>query len=98
MPTSFDRNIAYTYGKIAKVLVENSLTGFCTSARGLVETPENWFPLALPISHIFELKEKSNNYFIQANTESINLLLIVQMLTSNLQALRPLRMPEETGN
>jgi len=74
MPTSFDRNIAYTYGKIAKVLVENSLTGFCTSARGLVETPENWFPLALPISHIFELKEKSNIHFIQANTESISLL------------------------
>lgn len=98
MPTSFDRNIAYTYGKIAKVLVENSLTGFCTSARGLVETPENWFPLALPISHIFELKEKSNIHFIQANTESISLLLTVQTSISNLQALRPLRKPEETGN
>jgi len=39
MPTCFDRNIAYTYGKIAKILVENNLTGYCTSARGLVGTP-----------------------------------------------------------
>ena len=61
MPTRFDRNLAFTYGRIARILVENSLTGYCSSARGLVETPKNWFPLAIPISHIFELKEKSKD-------------------------------------
>lgn len=53
MPTRFDRNLAFTYGRIARVLVENSLTGYCTSARGLVEQAKSWFPLAIPISHIF---------------------------------------------
>ena len=59
MPTRFDRNVAFTYGRIARILVENSLTGYCTSLRGLVGSPKSWFPLAIPISHIFEIKEKS---------------------------------------
>lgn len=59
MPSRFDRNLAYTYGRIARTLVENGLTGYCSSARGLVEPASRWFPVAIPISHIFEIKEKS---------------------------------------
>ena len=60
MPSPFDRNIAFTSGRIARILVENNLSGYCSSVRGLVGPPSSWFPLAIPISHICKLKEKSN--------------------------------------
>ena len=36
MPSKFDQNLAFTYGKIGRILVEQKLTGYCSSARGLV--------------------------------------------------------------
>jgi hypothetical protein len=56
LPTRFDRNVAFTYGRIARLLVEKQLTGYCSSARGLVGAPETWFPLAIPTSHILQIK------------------------------------------
>jgi len=64
MPSPFDRNVAFTYGRIAKIMIEKGLTGYCSSARGLVEPPASWFPLAIPISHICHLKEKSTHKII----------------------------------
>jgi len=56
IPSRFDRSLAFTYGRIGRILVEQRLTGYCSSARGLVEAPTSWFPLALPITHIFHIK------------------------------------------
>ena len=56
IPSPFDRNVAFTYGRIARIMVEQNLSGYCSSARGLVENPSSWFPLAIPISHICHLK------------------------------------------
>jgi 6-phosphofructokinase len=73
MPSPFDRNVAFTYGRISRILIEKGLSGYCSSARGLVEPAANWFPLAIPISHICQLKEKSILVPMQVNTESISL-------------------------
>lgn len=64
LPSHFDRNLAFTYGRIGRILVEQKLTGYCSSARGLVEPPPSWFPLAIPITHMFHLKEKSKSIYI----------------------------------
>jgi len=47
-----DRNLSFTYGKIAKNIIENGLTGFCPSVRGLTRPTKDWFPLAIPITHM----------------------------------------------
>jgi 6-phosphofructokinase len=39
IPSGLDRNLAYTYGKIAQKLIQNNLTGFCPSVRGLIKNP-----------------------------------------------------------
>ena len=52
IPSKLDRNLAFTYGKIAKILIENNLTGFCPSVRGLTRETKDWFPLAIPFTHM----------------------------------------------
>ena len=52
IPSKLDRNLAFTYGKIAKILIENNLTGFCPSVRGLTRETNDWFPLAIPFTHM----------------------------------------------
>jgi hypothetical protein len=39
------------------------LTGFCPSVRGLTRQTKDWFPLAIPFTHLLEIKEKSKNLF-----------------------------------
>jgi hypothetical protein len=77
-----DRNLAFTYGKIAKILIENGLTGFCPSVRGLTRDTKDWFPLAIPFTHMLEIKEKSKiNLIFKVNMASTNRLFVLQMLT-----------------
>jgi 6-phosphofructokinase len=60
IPSRLDQNLSYTYGRISKNLIENNLTGFCPSVRGLTRPAKDWFPLAIPFTHLLEIKEKSN--------------------------------------
>ena len=39
------------------------MTGFCPSVRGLTRQTKDWFPLAIPFTHLLEIKEKSKNLF-----------------------------------
>ena len=98
IPTQFDRNLAFTYGRIARILVEQKITGYSSSARGLVEAPNSWFPLALPITHMFNIKDKSTLILTQANTDSTNLSSTLLTSTSNLPVLKNSSIRGKSGN
>jgi 6-phosphofructokinase len=59
LPSRLDQNLAVTYGRIARVLVLHNMTGFCPSVRGLTRPASEWFPIAIPFTHMLKLKEKS---------------------------------------
>jgi hypothetical protein len=64
--------LSFTYGKIAKKLVQNNLTGYCPSVRGLIKNPSEWFALAIPLTHLLELKEKSNIFYRNLGQYGVN--------------------------
>lgn len=62
MPTLFDCSLASTYGYTAGVLIQNNLTGVCTTARGLLSSPSDWKVGAVPFIAMMSKKNRSSVY------------------------------------
>lgn len=59
IPNELDRNLANTYGKIAKILIRNDLTGYCPTVKGVSENVEEWAPGAIPLVQMLDVKMHS---------------------------------------
>lgn len=56
IPDEFDRNLAHTYGRISKVLIENDLTGYCPTVKNVSGPLDQWSPGAIPLVQMLDLK------------------------------------------
>lgn len=58
-PSMFDNTLATTYGFIAAILIQNNLTGYCVTARGLSGPVEKWKCAGVPLVSMTSVKGKS---------------------------------------
>jgi diphosphate--fructose-6-phosphate 1-phosphotransferase len=58
-PSMFDNSLASTYGYTAGILIENNLTGYCVTARGLSGPIEKWKCAGIPLIAMTDVKGKS---------------------------------------
>jgi 6-phosphofructokinase len=56
LPNQFDQNLADTYGRISKLLIESDLTGYCPTVKGVSGTVEQWSPGAIPLVQMLDLR------------------------------------------
>ena len=59
MPTLFDCSLAATYGSTAAVVICAGLTGYMTTARGLVGPVSKWKVGAIPLTGVMKVKGRS---------------------------------------
>lgn len=88
VPSRFDQNLATTYGRITQILIQNKITGYCPSVRGLEKQPQKWFPLAIPLTNMLRIKAKSNYSLIQVN------LAIIEQLSTQLTSISNLTLSD----
>jgi 6-phosphofructokinase 1 len=62
LPSLFDCSLASTYGYTAGVLIQNNLTGVCTTARGLTSPASEWKVGAVPLIAMMDIKTRSSVY------------------------------------
>ena len=59
MPSQFDCQLGTSYGFTAGVLIENDLTGYSVTARGLTNHPNQWHLGGIPLINFVKVKGKS---------------------------------------
>ena len=55
----FDNCLATAYGFAAAILIQNGLTGYCVTARGLSGPVEKWICAGIPLTALTSVKGKS---------------------------------------
>lgn len=55
MPSEFDCSLAFAYGHIAGIAIENRLTGCCCSIRGLSGAVKDWKMFAIPLTSLMKV-------------------------------------------
>lgn len=64
VPSLFDQQLGTTYGYTAAVLIQNHLSGYSVTARGLTKPHQEWLLGGIPLIDFVNIKEKSS-YGIQ---------------------------------
>lgn len=59
LPTIFDCQLGAVYGFTAGSLIASGVTGYCTTARGLVNPVEEWYLGAIPLISMTNVSHKS---------------------------------------
>ncbi|AFZ79533.1 phosphofructokinase, putative [Theileria equi strain WA] len=55
IPSEFDCSLAYAYGHMAAIALENKLTGYCCSIRGLCGSIQDWKLFAIPFTSLMKI-------------------------------------------
>jgi 6-phosphofructokinase 1 len=75
-PSIFDNHLATTYGFIAAVLIQNNLTGYCVTARGLSSSYDKWKCAGIPLIALTSVKGTSqygeNKCIIKSHNVDLN--------------------------
>lgn len=58
-PTNFDADYTYALGFNAAMLINAGLTGYMSSVRNLVESPEKWIPGGIPITMMMNMEKRN---------------------------------------
>lgn len=57
-PSNFDANYCYALGYTAAALVGCGVTGYMSALQKLVDAPEGWIPVGLPITWMMDMEER----------------------------------------
>jgi len=55
MPSQFDANLGYAYGRLAAVCIESGITGHCCSLRALCGPVRQWKPMTIPYTSMLKI-------------------------------------------
>jgi len=55
MPSQFDANLSYAYGRLAAMCIESNLTGHCCSIRGLCGPVKQWKPMTISFTSMMKI-------------------------------------------
>ena len=61
LPSIFDCSLASSFGYTAAVLIAFGLTGYLASIRGVLNRPEDWIPVAIPIVSLLRRNKLDSN-------------------------------------
>lgn len=70
LPTILDCNLGATYGFTAGALITSGVTGYCPTARGLINPLDDWCLGAIPLISMLSVSHKSSYGKIKAIVES----------------------------